>query len=203
MKNLEAHDPFLAAEILRNVLRVSSMARMRLEREVSALETSTLKSGKNASIGFGQSILAQISGTKIPGVDQQEHRRSHQFQHITVDGLPHSDAGLEEGKIEVPNHQPHLSRPMKNDVMDCFIHHSAPADKQVKHNKRELGRSQFFSSASNREFHDPFDTEHNAAGRSAVNSFFTKAGERRIKIKQLQKAVMDLGFFPTLDEINL
>jgi Ca2+-binding EF-hand superfamily protein/CRP-like cAMP-binding protein/anti-anti-sigma regulatory factor len=39
MKELEAHDPHLAAAILRNILRVSSAVRERLEREVSAIES--------------------------------------------------------------------------------------------------------------------------------------------------------------------
>merc|ERR1719334_732817 len=112
MKDLEAHDPFLAAEILRNVLRVSSMARMRLEREVSALETSTLKSSKSASSGFGQSILAEISAPKFRDVDPQEPRRSHQFQHISVERLS-GPTELDDQKSKILDCQPHLSRPMQ------------------------------------------------------------------------------------------
>jgi len=208
MKDLEAHDPFLAAEILRNVLRVSSMARMRLEREVSALETSTLKSSKSASSGFGQSILAEISAPKFRDVDPQEPRRSHQFQHISVERLS-GPTELDDQKSKILDCQPHLSRPMQKDVMDCFIFHSTHKT-EYKSNKphrtqpkRSLGRAQFFSSASNREFRDPFDPEQNAGNSLASDgSGFGKASDRRIKIKELQKAVMDLGYFPTVDEIQ-
>merc|ERR1719195_2393635 len=88
MKDLEAHDPFLAAEILRNVLRVSSIARMRLEREVSALETSTLKAGKNVSAGLGQSILTEISAPQSNDQDPHaESRSSRRFGRISVEKL--------------------------------------------------------------------------------------------------------------------
>jgi len=204
MKDLEAHDPFLAAEILRNVLRVSSLARMRLEREVSALETSTLKSVKNATKGLGQSILAQISRPKVLEVDSQDIRRSHQFRHISVDGLSKRNELMQEGKIDELDHQPHLSWPKQKDVMDCFMYHSSSASEHNKQDKRELGRAQFFSSGSNHELRDSRDAAYNSAGSlRSENSLLEKAGERRIKIKELQKAVMDLGFFPTLDEIQM
>jgi len=206
MKDLEAHDPFLASEILRNVLRVSSMARMRLEREVSALETSTLKSGKNATKGLGQSILAQISRPNVLDIDPQETRTSHQFRHISVDGLPKANNFQVEGKhFKVLDHRPHLSRPKQKDVMDCFMYHSLSADEHNKQNKRGLGRAEFFSSANTRETRDPYLSEHNSAGslRLEVSSSFGNLGNRRIKIKELQKAVMDLGFFPTVDEIQM
>jgi len=204
MKDLEAHDPFLAAEILRNVLRVSSLARMRLEREVSALETSTLKSGKNATKGLGQSILAQIS-PKFRNVDQEELRRSHQFQHISVDGLSKTIELKHEAKIKVLDHQPHLSRPKQKDVMDCFMYHSSSAEEHNKQDKRGLGRAQFFSTVTNHESRESLDTENNSAGSLRVNenSYYGNAAERRIRIKELQKAVMDLGFFPTVDEIQM
>eukprot|EP00495_Collosphaeridae_sp_1-RS-2012_P006719 TRINITY_DN6337_c0_g1_i1.p1 TRINITY_DN6337_c0_g1~~TRINITY_DN6337_c0_g1_i1.p1 ORF type:complete len:245 (-),score=44.36 TRINITY_DN6337_c0_g1_i1:2-736(-) len=114
----------------------------------------------------------------------------------------------------IQEHRPHLSRPMQKDVMDCFMYHSAAADEDIlpAKGKRALGRAQFFSSASNREFIDPFDQNRSGAGgynRSGAGSFNMdrnslsgKLGERRIKIKELQKAVMDLGFFPTVEEIH-
>merc|ERR1719233_744238 len=205
MKDLEAHDPFLAAEILRNVLRVSSMARMWLEREVSALETSTLK---HASTGLGQSILAEISTPKSRDQDlRTEPRRTHQFGHTIVNRL--SQGSVDEEEL-MPNnfqeHRPHLSRPMQKDVMDCFVYHSASADDDILQakGKRALGRAQFFSSASNREFNDPFDQKRSGAGSFNMgrNSLSGKVGDRRIKINELQKAVMDLGFFPAVEEIH-
>jgi len=207
MKDLEAHDPFLAAEILRNVLRVSSMARIRLEREVSALETSTLKLEK--STGLGQSILDEISVSKTHNADPHtEPRRSHQFGRITVESLRKKSGNTSEQKENnLQEHRPHLSRPMRKDVMDCFMYHSASADEhnfQAK-GKRALGRAQFFSSASNREFIDPFEENQRSAGslNQDNNSPSAKAFEqRRIKIQELQKAVMDLGFFPTVEEIQ-
>merc|ERR1719233_2465239 len=103
MKDLEAHDPFLAVEILRNVLRVSSMARMRLEREVSALETSTLK---HASTGLGQSILAEISTPKSRDQDlRTEPRRTHQFGHTIVNRL--SQESVDEEELVPNNFQEH------------------------------------------------------------------------------------------------
>merc|ERR1719317_502035 len=73
MKDLEAHEPFLAAEILRNILRVSFAARMRLEREVSALETSTLhESNKNVSKGLGHRLLAQVTAAIPNKVNLQD-----------------------------------------------------------------------------------------------------------------------------------
>merc|ERR1719233_2384119 len=118
MKNLEAHDPFLAAEILRNVLRVSSMARMRLEREVSALETSTLKVSKNTAKELGQSILDEISTPKSNGKDlDAEPRLSHQFGRIIVDRLSQQSSETAERKINnFEEHRPHLSRPMRKDA---------------------------------------------------------------------------------------
>jgi len=208
MKDLEAHDPFLAAEILRNVLRVSSMARMRLEREVNALETSTVKVGKNASTGLGQSILAEISTLKSHGEDPHaEPRRSHQFGRITVERLSQQSGEPGELKINIQEYRPHLSRPMRKDAMDCFVYHSASADEDTMQakGKRALGRAQFFSSASNREFIDPFGPNRSSTKGSFNidrNSLSGKALERRIKIKELQKAVMALGFFPTVEEIH-
>jgi len=90
--------------------------------------------------------------------------------------------------------------------VDCFLYHSASADvhtTQAK-GKRWLGRASFFSSASNREFIDPFDQNQSAAGDINMDrrSLSGKLDKRRIKINELQKAVMDLGFFPTVEEIQ-
>jgi len=208
MKDLEAHDPFLAAEILRNVLRVSSMARMRLEREVSALETSTLEVGKKTGTGLGQSILAEISTPKSNGKDlHAEPRLSHQFGRIIVDRLSQQSSETAELKINnFEEHRPHLSRPMRKDAMDCFLYHSATAGEHTPQaqGKRGLGTASFFSSANNRKFIDPFDQNQNADGGINMDrrSLSSKLDKRRIKINELQKAVMDLGFFPTIEEIQ-
>merc|ERR1711920_79532 len=206
MKDLEAHDPFLAAEILRNVLRVSSMARMRLEREVNALETSTVKVGKNASTGLGQSLLAEITLKSNAEDPHAEPRRSHQFGRIIVDRLSQLSSEPAGLKIDIQEYRPHLSRPMRKDAMDCFMYHSASADggTHLAKGKRTLGRAQFFSSASNREFIDPFGQNRSTGGsfNTDRNSLSGKALERRIKITELQKAVMALGFFPTVEEIH-
>jgi len=208
MKELEAHDPFLAAEILRNVLRVSSVARIRLEQEDSGLETSTLKVGKNASTVLGQSILAEILTPRSLG--QEPHtdlRRSHQFRRITAVRLSQqSDEAEELRGNNFQEHRPYLSRSMHKDVKDCFMYHSAPAYEHdlLAKRKRSLGRAKLFSSQNDRELIDLSNQNWTFAGsfNSDRNSLSGKESERRIKIEELQKAVMNLGFFPTVEEIH-
>ena len=55
MKQLEAHEPHLAAAILRNVLRMSSMVRNRLERDVSAIDHGLHMTDDHQSSGGGGS----------------------------------------------------------------------------------------------------------------------------------------------------
>jgi len=217
MKDLEAHDPFLAAEIMRNILRVSSTTRMRLEREVCALETSTLKTKKVEAKGLGHTILAQLSigsptrssdGTAQDNPsdfidDPFDSRRAHHFQHISVtvtnqDLKASSDeARISKSKSTLLGTRTHLSLPMLQDVRDCFLFHSVSIA-QHESGKSGLGKSQFFCK-SNKLFTELTDSPSPAN----MNSILALAGERRIEIKELQKAVMDLGFFPTEEEIEL
>jgi len=215
MKDLEAHDPFLAAEIMRNILMVSSTTRMRLEREVCALETSTVKSGKGSTKGLGHTILAQItndSPTQKKGGaspefidDPFDSRRSHHFQHISVKvqnskTISEPQAGCaqaQENKSNLLDTRAHLSRPMLQDVRDCFLFHSASVA-QHKLGKSGLGKSQFFCQ-SNELITDLTESPITAN----ISSILLQAGERRIEIRELQKAVMDLGLFPTEEEIQM
>jgi len=218
MKELEAHEPFLASEILRNILRASSAARVRLEREVTALETSTLKGSKDPTKGLGQSILAKIATPPIAtydvgvmekltsGDDISVGRRHHHFQHISVGGpsAPKKLSSLLGNSFEQPSEalqdnqtnlveiRPHLSRPMEENVVDCFMRYSEAVDKCKD---SEVGLAD-----DNLSY---YPLRPGASRKSQVCATITRVGERRIKIEELQRAVMDLGFFPTTDEIQL
>jgi len=243
MKELEAHDPFLAAAILRNILRVMSAERTRLEREVNAFETSTLEP-KSKPKGLGHNILvksAELTSENFENaVDENvfdtEHvlmksfgdtknprmsRRGRHFGHISVDltlsGI-NTPARHDSGKLRPQRHSTidllsvncHLSQPMRNEVIDCFMLHSACSGK--KHNKipkGNLGKWGFFSSRDNLSSNEflpdcsEWNSTSNMSPKCGSISIFEKAADRRIKLQELQKAVMDLGFFPTTDEIQL
>jgi len=221
MKDLEAHDPFLAAEIMRNILMVSSTTRMRLEREVCALETSTLKGGNSSTKGLGHTILEQIT-TRSPSKKERmedspakpsedfiddpfNSRRSHHFQHISVkvqnskSTSPHAgaDAAIQENKSNLLDTCAHLSRPMLQDVRDCFLFHSASVA-QHKLGNSGFGKAQFFSQSR-----DVSSKLTDSPISSKISAILAQAGERRIEIRDLQKAVMDLGMFPTQEEIEM
>jgi len=227
MKELEAHEPFLASEILRNILRASSAARVRLEREVTALETSTVKASKDPTKGLGQSILAKIANATPPKVkhdvglmeklslddDISVGRRHRHFQHISVGGplSPQKLSSLLEDSFEPPDEEPqdnqanlvdispHLSRPMEENVVDCFMRYSETVVK-LKDSERLSGEIHLELGDGNLSSY-PIRPE--TSRKSEVSATISKAGERRIKIEELQRAVMDLGFFPTVDEIQL
>jgi len=239
MKELEAHDPFLAAAILRNILRVMSAERTRLEREVNAFETSTLES-KSKTKGLGHSILAKSAELTsenfenaidenvfdservlIKGFGDTKNarmsRRGRHFGQFSVD-LTLSGINNDSGKLRPQRHSTadllsvncHLSQPMRNEVIDCFMLHSACSGK--KHHKMpkgSLGKWGFFSSRDNlvsNEFLPDFsdwNSTSNLSPKGGSLSIFERAADRRIKLQELQKAVMDLGFFPTTDEIQL
>ncbi len=101
MKDLEAHDPHLAAAILRNILRVSAVVRDRLEREVSAIEsynahsefgiggTQQSMTATTSSKGLGTKMLAQIRD-----MDQEDHdivnKEDGSLMQVTGAGTHHS-----------------------------------------------------------------------------------------------------------------
>merc|ERR1711920_1201641 len=85
--------------------------------------------------------------------------------------------------------------------------HSALSGKKHKLPKGNLGKWGFFSreNIGSNEFADNSSDWHSNSYLSPKHGSLTieKAADRRIKIQELQKAVMDLGFFPTTDEIQL
>lgn len=117
MKKLEAHDPHLSAAILRNVLRMSSLVRNRLEREVSTINQGIHSTSENrtswnehaVSKTLGSRVLAEIRDmhehhvANINDLDNDDDDRfsrvtgagthhAHHFHHVTgVIGLPASN----------------------------------------------------------------------------------------------------------------
>jgi len=117
MKKLEAHDPHLSAAILRNVLRMSSLVRNRLEREVSTINQGIHSTSENhtswnehaVSKTLGSRVLAEIRDMHEHHVanindldnDDDDHfsrvtgagtHHAHHFHHVTgVIGLPLSN----------------------------------------------------------------------------------------------------------------
>ena len=113
MKELEAHDPNLAAAILRNILRVSSAVRERLEREVFAIESFHNTNDMDVSVSseaiatqsskkLGNSVLKQIrdmhdnkanSVSDINLIDDTLHvtgagsHHIHHFHHMAIDNV--------------------------------------------------------------------------------------------------------------------
>jgi CRP-like cAMP-binding protein/Ca2+-binding EF-hand superfamily protein len=98
MKQLEAHEPHLAAAILRNVLRMSSMVRNRLEREVSAIDHGLHTSDREqSSRGGGDGIVSKTLGSRVLAEirDMHEHHVANVVD-IEIEGSASrvSDAGL-------------------------------------------------------------------------------------------------------------
>ena len=104
MKQLEAHDPHLSAAILRNVLRMSSLVRNRLEREVTAIDqgthshhalssTSTNDTWSEHSVSktLGSRVLAEIRDMHAHHVANiSDEMVDEDFAHVTGAGVHHA-----------------------------------------------------------------------------------------------------------------
>jgi len=213
MKELEAREPFLASVILQNILRTCSADRVRSEREDTALETSTVNDVKDPKNGIGQSNPAKISIASFlkaayeDGViekltmkdDISVGKRHSDKLSVLMESDELLDEELHDSQTILVNISPHLSRPMEQNVVDCFVRYSEPAD-QCKDSEKVSEKNQPVSVNHNFVTH-PIAPK--TSRKSELSATISRLGDRRIKIKQLQTAVMDLGFFPTRDEIEL
>lgn len=207
MKELEAHDPFLGLEILRNILRISSVAKARFERGIEADYRGQIlcsNAGSSAKT-FGQSVLEKITvpnvyfsnnipvneGDSFKGI-MWNYPRRHSFRHILLDSpmrVKEQDSSVYINpkfvNEEFKNIRPHLSVVMQRNAIDCFLHHAMDSTnfKEQTLKKRRFRRS--FQSNNLLSVNMP-----------------KIAGEQRLDLKELQQAVMDLGFFPTEDEVE-
>jgi hypothetical protein len=101
MKQLEAHDPHLSAAILRNVLRMSSLVRDRLEREVTAIDQGTHSHhALSVTDTWSEHAVSKTLGSRVLAEIREMHQHhlanvhdmeiDETFAHVTGAGLHHA-----------------------------------------------------------------------------------------------------------------
>ena len=187
--DMEAHEPHLALEVMRAVLQHSSKVLTRLEREVSALErcyepNANHHTANRTKVKLGATVVKEIerarNAQRKKTVDFGDHH-AHHFEHfgrrmsnmVFNASRPSTPRPRTPSLESLPDVQPHLSKQLHDDAVECFRYHA-----RIERGGR---RKSVSYSPSSSPAHAP---------------------AARISLGELQKAVMDLGFFPTRDELR-
>jgi len=192
---LKINDPFLASEIFRYIMRFSFR-----RPELNTFEKTA--ESNDPSEGLGLSIIAQMPCFDLARVDGYETLPSDLSQ--SLGNLRRAFTPL-NGRTDPLMIRPHLSSSMRQDAVDCFLHHSYTAenlDDSVCGAKAALLR-RYSSGDLNLPMENNLDPtvkkEITLSGHDLIEE---ENKNRSINQNELQKALMDLGFFPTVTELQ-
>jgi hypothetical protein len=196
LNDLKINDPFLAAEIFRYIMRCSFRTR---HAGLNTFKEKTER--KDPSEGLGLSIISQI-----PCFDQSSESgyKTPPSEHLTPSENLEAGLSPKGGSRNLLMTLPHLSGSMRLDAVDCFLYHSFSEDLgQITYSPKAAFQARRYSSG---DLDSPLENKSWKAIKKnsrSIDDIIEKNKNRRISQNQLQKALMDLGFFPTVAELQL